>query len=1089
MLLYRDVRLNRHIVLVAATVTTALLSSSRVVTADRASASAHGKTIAPLAFERNDGQHDPAIRYRAHHGGYSVSMLDGSVVLGVRTARGTESSVRMGLGPLSRTPAAEAPLAGRVNYLVGCDRTSWRTNIPTFERVRYRNVFDGIDVVFYGREQQLEYDVVVAPGANPRDARVTFTGTDSLRLEPDGSLALVGERELRFSRPIAYQRIGSGRRFVEVSYRLSGDSIGFDVGDYDRTRELVIDPVIVFSTYLGGRSNDSIYDAAVDAAGSTFVTGQSDSPDFPVARAAQSTKRGTANAVISKFTRDGALVYSTYFGGSYYDIGMAIDVDPSGAAYVAGTTLSADLPVTAGAFQPNMIGGNHNGFVLKLSASGDRIAYATYLGEIVFGGPNDVAVDPSGYATVVGSTSSSTFPTTTGAIDRTNTYPNSTGFAAKLNPTGTALVYSTLLTGEGQAAAGVALDSAGRPVIVGRVSGTMTTTKPNVGSTGKTDAFLMKLNQTGTSMLYSVRMGGTNDDLGNAVVLDSNEAPHIVGTTYSADFPVGNYVFQNQLKGATDAFVAQFKPDGTIVPFYTGLFGGSDAEFGYGIGIAGGYVTIFGETFSRDLPLRDPVQDHFAGSGDGFMATLANWPELLFATYIGGTGDDSIRSGVIDGAGIMTMAGLTYSHDFPTSHAFQSSNHSVDVGYPDGFVARASLLPRGTPGPRDTAVHVADGATLHGDWERVADATAAGGTRLHNPDRGAAKITQALAAPADYFDVTVNGLFGGPYMVWVRGKADNNSYSNDSVFLQFSNASNSGDDADDERPIYRIGTTEGMAVTIEDCSGCGLHGWGWQDSGYGKRIGGTAVYFNSGQPTTIRVQRREDGISIDQIVLAREDHTAGPYFFSAPGYQKDDDTIMTAQQPDLHGGSLDVVLYAAVDHPVLHGAWTIVADSTAAGGARVSHPDAGAPKLAAPLANPVNYFDLHFQANAGVAYRLWIRGKAKNNDYANDSVFVQFSDSVDASGNEQWRTDTPSATTINLEDCSGCGLSGWGWQDNGYGANVLGPPVYFASPGDHTIRIQTREDGLSIDQIVLSPVNYAGVAPGATKNDTTILPK
>ena len=332
----------------------------------------------------------------------------------------------------------------------------------------------------------------------------------------------------------------------------------------------------------------------------------------------------------------------------------------------------------------------------------------------------------------------------------------------------------------------------------------------------------------------------------------------------------------------------------------------------------------------------------------------------------------------------------------------------------------------------------------------------------------------------------MNGLYEGPYMVWVRGKADNDSYSNDSVYLQFSNAANTGSDADDERPIYKIGTTEAMAVVIEDCSGCGVRGWGWQDGGYGRRVSGTPVYFNAASPTTVRVQRREDGISIDQIVFARDDGTAGPYFFSAPGYQKDDDTILPPQEPDLFARSLDVFLFPGADGADLHGGWRTVSDSTAAEGVRVFHPDAGAAKLNAPLASPVHYFDLQFQASAGVGYRLWIRGKAQNDYWGNDSVFVQFSDSVDAAGAAQWRLNSPSATTINLEDCSGCGLSGWGWQDNGYGVDVLGPLVYFESDGTHTIRIQTREDGLSIDHIVLSPVRYRNWPPGEKKNDHTV---
>ena len=717
-------------------------SSGRVAAGAPESAPHQAAVKVPLAFERNDGQHDPAVRFAARGPGYAVAMLDTGVALTLRAHGAPASRLLMTFGRANGpAPLPEAPMEGRANYFVGRDPGGWRTDIPTFGRVRYRSAFDGIDVLFYGRDHQLEYDVVVAPGADPRAARITFEGAESLRVDLDGSLVLsVGGRQLRYSKPIGYQRVGATQRPVDVRYTVSDHSIGFDPGDYDTTRELVIDPVVVFSTYLGGQSNDAIHDTAVDAAGSVFVTGGTDSPDFPVAAALQPTKTGIGNAFVSKFRRDGTLIYSTYFGGTYYDSGNGIDVDPNGAAYIAGTTLSSDLPTTAGAFQPRMDGGNHNVFVLKLNAAGNRIAYLTYLGEARTGGAADVAVDPSGYATVVGTTSSSTFPTTSGALDRQNAEGNMTGFAAKLNPSGTALVYSTLLTGDDQFSRGVALDTAGRAVVVGQVTGTMTLTNTPVGSAlAKTDAFVLKLNQSGTGLVFSTRIGGAEFDVAHAVVLDGSDAPHIVGTTHSSNFPVGNYVFQDRLKGIADAFVAHLRTDGTVVPYYTGLFGGSGFESGMGIGISGDYVTIFGETTSQDLPLRDPVQNRLGGGTDGFIARLTFRPELLFGTYLGGTRGDFIRAGVVDGAGIMTTAGFTYSADYPTSNAFQPSYRSRSIDYPDGFLTRASLLPRGTPGPRDTVVHVATEATLHGNWVRADDPTAAGGARLHNPDRGAPK--------------------------------------------------------------------------------------------------------------------------------------------------------------------------------------------------------------------------------------------------------------------------------------------------------------------------------------------------------------
>ncbi len=252
-------------------------------------------------------------------------------------------------------------------------------------------------------------------------------------------------------------------------------------------------------------------------------------------------------------------------------------------------------------------------------------------------------------------------------------------------------------------------------------------------------------------------------------------------------------------------------------------------------------------------------------------------------------------------------------------------------------------------------------------------------------------------------------------------------------------------------------------------------------------LSGANVTFGGAAATGVTV------ISSTQITAVTPAHAAGAV-----------DVVVT--NPDGRSGSLasaftyatppppppspsgDVVLYAA-EAPVRVGNWNLVSDSTAAGGVRISNPNAGAPKLAAPLANPADYFELTFNAQAGAAYRLWIRAKAQNDDWANDSVFVQFSDSTDSTGAAAYRIGTTSATTINLEDCSGCGLSGWGWQDNGWGVGVMGPLIYFATSGTHTIRIQVREDGLSIDQIVLSPSTYLNSSPGALKNDSTILPK
>jgi hypothetical protein len=340
------------------------------------------------------------------------------------------------------------------------------------------------------------------------------------------------------------------------------------------------------------------------------------------------------------------------------------------------------------------------------------------------------------------------------------------------------------------------------------------------------------------------------------------------------------------------------------------------------------------------------------------------------------------------------------------------------------------------------------------------------------------KIAAALAEPSDYFEMTFTADAGTAYRLWIRGKAEGDGYGNDSVHVQFGGAVNATGAA-----IYRIGSTSSASVNIEDCGGCGLSGWGWQDNGYGAGVLGPVIYFAASGSQRLRVQIREDGLGIDQIVLS-----AAKYLSAAPGALKNDGTRLSngesAPPPSSSPG--DIVLYAA-EAGVFAGRWTRTADASAASGWRAQNANAGTAKVTTALASPPDYFELTFTADAGTPYRLWVRGKAEANSWANDSVYVQFNDSVDAAGAPAYRIRTSSAVSVNLEDCSGCGVAGWGWQDNGYGTGVLGPEIRFAATGVHTLRVQVREDGLGIDQIVLSAAAYRTAAPGTLKNDTTLL--
>ena len=384
----------------------------------------------------------------------------------------------------------------------------------------------------------------------------------------------------------------------------------------------------------------------------------------------------------------------------------------------------------------------------------------------------------------------------------------------------------------------------------------------------------------------------------------------------------------------------------------------------------------------------------------------------------------------------------------------------------------------------DVVLYASEASVRVGNWQVVSDSTAAGGARLANSDLGGAKLTDALANPSSYFEMTFPAQAGTPYRLWIRGKAQNNSPYNDSIFAQFSGSTDATGSA-----LYRIGTTSSTCINLEENSGFGLSNWGWQDNGWGINVFGSLIYFQSTGTQTLRIQAREDGLSVDQIVLS-----PASYLNASPGALKNDTTILSKvappppPPPPPPASASNVVIWASdVPNNKVVGNWSKVFDSAAAGTTSLQNPDLGGAKLTDALANPSSYFEMTFPAQAGTPYRLWIRGKAQNNSPYNDSIFAQFSGSTDATGSALYRIGTTSSTCINLEENSGFGLSNWGWQDNGWGINVFGSLIYFQSTGTQTLRIQAREDGLSVDQIVLSPASYLNASPGALKNDSNIL--
>src|SRR5258706_1590941 len=409
----------------------------------------------PLQFEANRGQTHEEVRFLSRGAGYSLYLTAGEAVLVLsqpkadtkRDAQALAKSValRMSLVGAARKPAVSGTdeLPGKANYLIGKDRSKWRTDVPTYAKVRYREVYPGIDLVYYGNQRQLEYDFIVAPGADPKKIALGFKGADKLEIDAKGDLVLrAAGGEVRQHKPVVYQEIDGIRQEIDGGYvRKGANRVGFQLAAYDTARPLIIDPVLSYSTYLGGSGREQGLAIAVDRNGNAYVTGLVSSTDFPTTSGAYQTNFGGGtglgggqgfDAFVTKFDPTGcALVYSTYLGGSDDDQGLGIAVDTNGNAYVTGTTMSANFPTTGGAFQPTYGGA----FVTKLDPTGSALVYSTYLGRSISDEGTAIAVDGAGNAYVTG-TAGSNFTTTPGAVEAVGTVG---AFLRKQDPSGPAL--------------------------------------------------------------------------------------------------------------------------------------------------------------------------------------------------------------------------------------------------------------------------------------------------------------------------------------------------------------------------------------------------------------------------------------------------------------------------------------------------------------------------------------------------------------------------------------------------------------------------------------------------------------------------
>ena len=598
-----------------------------------------------------------------------------------------------------------------MNYFTGKNPAKWRRNIPTFSRVKYPQVYPGVDLVYYGNQRQLEYDFVLAPGADPRQIEVSFDGANRLRVDGAGNLVLrFAGGEVIEHAPVIYQVVNGVKRHVIGGYKLKdGHSVGFKLVAYNHRERLTIDPGLIYSTYLGGSNFEDGFGIAVNPSGNAYVTGRTyldggpNTSNFPTtAGALQTTFGGVGDAFVSKLNSNGTtLIYSTYLGGSDDDEGYGIAVDSSGNAYITGVTLSSDFPTTAGALQ-STLAGNTNAFVTKLNSNGSALLYSTYLGGSEVEDGLGIAVDSSNNSYVTGATYSNDFPTTAGAL-QTTFGGNRDAFVSKLNSNGSALLYSTYLGGSNEdEGEDIAVDSSGNAYVSGLTySSNFPTTRGALQSTlgGNSDAFISKLNNSGSALIYSTYLGGSDQDFASDLAVDSSNNAYVTGTTFSSDFPTTVGALQTRLAGFDDAFVTKLNSNGSAL-IYSTYLGGSNFEDGLGIAVDSSSNTyVSGQTYSSDFPTTaDALQTTFVGLRDAFVSKLNNsGSALIYSTYLGGGDYDPAWAIAADSSGNAYVTGSTVSSNFPTTAgAFQTTFG----GGTDAFVSKIWTGPTfaGQPG-------------------------------------------------------------------------------------------------------------------------------------------------------------------------------------------------------------------------------------------------------------------------------------------------------------------------------------------------------------------------------------------------------
>uniref|UniRef100_UPI003564C6E5 DUF7948 domain-containing protein n=1 Tax=Stieleria sp. TaxID=2795976 RepID=UPI003564C6E5 len=734
----------------------------------------------PLTFEENLGQTDTAVDFLARGSGYTVFLSDGDAVLSL--ADGAVLTLDVVSDQTPTTVVGVDELVGRSHYLLG-EPSEWIRDVGKFGAVEYENIYDGINVRYYGYGRHLEYDFIVGPGAEVGQITLQMDGAQSVAIGEGGELVITmsGSNEtIRFRAPYSYQESADGaRQTVESHYLIREDgSVGFAVGDYDHSRELVIDPILDYGTYLGGLGTETAEAIKVDSSGNAYITGTTASADFPTTTGPFGTTGGN-DVFVTKLSADGSTVlYSTYLGGTGNDFGYDIDIDASGNAYVVGKTASADFTTTAGAYD-EVLSGSSDGFVLKLDATGSTVLYGSYIGsnlsnDSAFG----VAVDGSGQAYVTGTLAGSITGFATAGAYQATPGGGADAFLAVVAADGSGIVYGSYFGGSGgDQTLDIAIDGSGAAYLTGFTNGTDLPVTGNAyqsTSGGGKDAFIVKLDPLGggaSDLVYSSYLGGTGNDEAKSIALDASGRAYIAGYTVSTDFDTTTGAYDTVYGGGgnDDAFFAVVDTglSGAASLAYSTFLGDTADDDARGIAVdSSGIAWITGTAVSAAFPTTGDAYDATrGGTRDAFISAInplgSGAADLVYSTFLGGSANEYGYDIALDGADNLYVVGETQSADFDsTTGAYDETL----AGTSDGFIAKFwsdTLIV-------DTTNDVVDGTT-----------TSISALLSNKGADGFISLREAIIATNNTAGADTIQLLAGTYLITTAGIGDDSAATGD----------------------------------------------------------------------------------------------------------------------------------------------------------------------------------------------------------------------------------------------------------------------------------------------------------------------